>query len=148
MQQINFPSYTFRFKNSENGLCIFDPIRKKFVRLLPEEWVRQHVVQYLLRDKGYPKLRLRVEGVISVHGMKKRCDIVLYEPDGTIFLVVECKSPAVSLDQSVFDQLARYNLALNAKMLMVTNGLQHYYCTLDYEKEKYCFVQDIPDCIR
>ncbi|WP_299253718.1 type I restriction enzyme HsdR N-terminal domain-containing protein [uncultured Lacinutrix sp.] len=145
MQVLNFPKFTFRFKNSENKVSIFDAIRKKFVILQPEEWVRQHCVQYLMDVKGYPKSLINVEKELKVNDLKKRYDIVIFNPDGSIHLIVECKAPKIKIKQDTFDQVARYNLALNATYLMVTNGLNHYYCVMDFEAEKYSFLEDIPD---
>ena len=145
MQKLNFPTYSFRFKNSENKVSIFDSIRKKFVILQPEEWVRQHCVQYLIEEKKYPKSLINVEKELIVNTLKKRYDIVIFNPDGSIHLIVECKAPKIKINQDAFDQIARYNLVLNAEYLMVTNGLNHYYCQMDFENEKYQFLKDIPD---
>lgn len=145
MQNLNFPSYTFRFKNSENKVAIFDEIRKKFVVLTPEEWVRQHVVQYLLLEKKYPKSLINVEKLVKVNDLNKRYDIVVFQPNGEIFLLIECKAPEVAISQETFDQIARYNLQLNAQYLMVTNGLNHYFCQMDFENEKYVFLKEAPE---
>jgi type I site-specific restriction endonuclease len=145
MQKLNFNNYTFRFKNSENKVAIFDEIRKKFIILTPEEWVRQHVVRFLLEEKKYPKSYVNVEKIIKINGLTKRYDIVVFQPDGSIFLLVECKAPAITISQSTFDQIARYNMSLNATLMMVTNGLNHYFCQMDYEQEKYSFLQDLPE---
>ena len=145
MQQLHFPSYSFRFKNSENKVAIFDDIRKKFIILTPEEWVRQHTIQYLLQEKNYPKSYLNVEKLLKIIDLSKRYDIVVFQPDGTIFLLVECKAPEVKISQQTFDQIARYNLTLKAKYLMVTNGLNHYFCQMDFEKEKYVFLDELPE---
>ena len=145
MQELHFPKFPFRFKNSENKISIFDTIRKKFVILQPEEWVRQHCVQFLIHEKNYPTSLINVEKELKVNGLKKRYDIVVFNPDGSIHLIVECKAPQISIDQSTFDQIARYNLALNATYLMVTNGLNHYYCQMDFVGERYQFLKDIPD---
>ena len=144
MQPLQFPSYKFRFKNSENKVAIFDEKRKKFVILTPEEWVRQHVVHDLIYDKTYPKSWINVEKLIKLNGLTKRYDVVVYNPDGSIFLLVECKAPEIKISQHTFDQIARYNLALKANYLMVTNGLEHYFCQMDYENEKYHFLKDLP----
>ena len=144
MQQLNFPIYQFRFKNSENKVSIFDSIRKKFIVLTPEEWVRQHVVNYLIEEKKYPKSHINVEKLIKINTLTKRYDIVVFEPDGSIFLLVECKAPKVKINQDTFDQIARYNLILKAKYLMVTNGLNHYFCEMDFENEKYNFLKELP----
>lgn len=145
MQKLQFPSYSFRFKNSENKIAIFDEIRKKFILLTPEEWVRQHVVQFLLQDKNYPKSYINVEKLIKVNDLNKRYDIVVYQPNGELFLLIECKAPEVKISQQTFDQIARYNLVLNAKYLMVSNGLNHYFCKIDFEKEKYVFLEELPN---
>ncbi len=148
MQVLNFPTYDFRFKNRENKTYIFDPIRKKFIVLQPEEWVRQHVVQFLIREKNYPVSLINVEKELRVNQLKKRYDVVVFTPQGEITLVVECKAPSVRITQETFDQVARYNLALKAGFLMVTNGFRHYFCKLDYAREKYIFLEDIPSYSR
>lgn len=145
MEQLNFPAFNFRFKNSENKVAIFDEIRKKFVILTPEEWVRQHVVHYLLHHKNYPKSLINVEKLLKVNGLTKRYDVVVFNPDGSIFILVECKAPTVKISQSTFDQIARYNLTMNALYLMVSNGHNHYFCQMDFENEKYNFLQNLPD---
>lgn len=145
MQQLNFPIYNFRFKNSENKVSIFDEIRKKFIILTPEEWVRQHVVRFLLEEKKYPKSLINVEKVLIVNGLRKRYDVVVFNPDGSIFVLVECKAPEIKTAQATFDQIARYNLALKAQFLMVTNGHNHYFCQMDFENEKYAFLKELPD---
>lgn len=148
MQALNFPRFDFRFKKTEESLLVFDVIRKKFVLLQPEEWVRQHVVHFLLTTKGYPKSLMNVEKQLKVNNLSKRYDVVVFNPDGSIFLLVECKAPQVKITQDVFDQIARYNQCLGATYLMVTNGLEHYYCQMDYTLEKYTFLKEIPDFSR
>lgn len=145
MQKLNFPAYTFRLKNSENKVAIFDEIRKKFIILTPEEWIRQHVIQFLLQDKNYPKSYINVEKLIKVNDLSKRYDIIVYQSNGEIYLLIECKSSDIKIDQTTFDQIARYNLTLKAKYLMVTNGLNHYFCQMDFEKEKYIFLKELPN---
>lgn len=145
MQNLAFPAYNFRIKNNENKTAIFDIIRKKFIILTPEEWVRQHVIHFLIKEKKHPKSLINVEKELTVNGIKKRYDIVTYRSDGSIYLMVECKAPKVKVTQQVFDQIARYNLALNASLLMVTNGLNHYYCTIDYDTESYHFLKELPN---
>jgi len=145
LQELNFPKFSFRFKNSENKVSIFDPIRKKFVVLQPEEWVRQHSIQFLIQEKKYPKSLINVEKELEINQLKKRYDIVIYNTDGSIYLIVECKSPQIKIKQATFDQIARYNLELNASYLMVTNGINHYYCQMDFKNEKYHFLKEIPE---
>ncbi|MGB3145809.1 MAG: type I restriction enzyme HsdR N-terminal domain-containing protein [Maribacter sp.] len=148
MQHLNFPGYTFRLKNRENKALIFDLVRKKFVVLTPEEWVRQHVVQYLLVEKNYPLSHINVEKQIILNGLKKRYDIVVFNPDGQLHILVECKAPEIMISQATFDQVARYNFKLNSTYLMVTNGLTHYYCEMDANAEKYQFLKEIPEFSR
>lgn len=145
LQKLNFPEFSFRFKNSENKISIFDVIRKRFVMLQPEEWVRQHCIHYLIEVKGYPKSLINVEKELIINTLRKRYDIVVYNSDGTIHLVIECKSPKVTINQDTFNQIARYNISLNATYLMITNGLIHYYCQMDFKEEKYYFLKDIPE---
>ena len=145
MQKLNFPEYNFRFKNSENRVAIFDEIRKKFILLTPEEWVRQHVIKFLLQDNNYPKNYTNVEKVLKINGLTKRYDAVVFEPDGSVFLLVECKAPSVKITQDTFDQIARYNMVAKARYMMVTNGLNHYFCQMDYNEEKYIFLRELPE---
>ena len=144
MLKLNFPEYSFRFKNSENKRLIFDPIRKKFMMLTPEEWVRQHTLQFLIQEKGYSASLINVEKQLNLHGTKKRYDIVVFNPNGSIFLIVECKAPTIEINQETFDQIARYNLVTQAEYLMVTNGLDHFYCQMDYNNERYVFLRELP----
>ena len=145
MISLNFPKYPLQIKSRENKLLVFDPIRKKYVPLTPEEWVRQNCLQYLITDKEYPAGRTLVERQLMVEGLEKRLDIAVCHPDGSILLLVECKAPAIAIDQGVFDQIARYNWKARADFLMVTNGLDHYYCQMDYTRKKYSFLKDLPD---
>lgn len=148
MQPLCFPPYEFRFKSRENTQYIFDVIRKKFVVAQPEEWVRQHLVHYLLKDKGYPKSLVNVEKLIRLHGIAKRYDLVVFNSEGAIQLLAECKAPNVPITQETFDQIARYNMALKATYLVVTNGLEIYCCQMDHQQEKYRFLPQIPDFSR
>lgn len=145
MQKLNFPSYKFRIKNSENKTQIFDEIRKKFVVLQPEEWVRQHCLHYLIKEKKYPISLINVEKELYVHHQKKRYDIVIYNNNGSVFCIVECKAPNVLINQKVFDQIAQYNLTLDTSFMMITNGINHYYCTMDKSKKSYQFLESLPD---
>jgi len=148
VRKLNFPAYQFRLKNSENKVRIFDLIRKKFVDLQPEEWVRQHVLHFLIETKNYPKSLINVEKQLTINALKKRYDIVIYNSKGAIHLLVECKAPEIKIDQKTFDQIARYNLQLEASYLMVTNGLEHFFCKMNLDEEKYTFLKDIPDFSR
>jgi hypothetical protein len=145
MTALNLPPSNFKIKSSENKRLIFDPIRKKFVVLTPEEWVRQHYVAYLITHKKYPISLIAVEKKLSLNNTTKRTDILVFNTLGLPEIIVECKAPSIPITQQTFDQIARYNLKLKANYLIVTNGLQHYYCQLDYENEKYHFLNDIPE---
>ena len=145
MQNLNFPTYSFRLKNSENNTHIFDVIRKKFVVLHPEEWVRQHCVQYLIHEKKYPIALINVEKAVLINGLNKRYDIVVFNSDGSLCVVVECKAPNVKISQDTFDQMARYNRTLEANYLMVTNGINHYFCTMNHDLESYQFLESLPN---
>ena len=144
MQNLNFPKYDFRFKSNKNKTLIFDIIRKIFVVLTPEEWVRQHVLQFLITEKKYPKSLINVEKQIKLHETIKRYDIVVFNSNGSIRIIVECKAPSIKTNQETFDQIARYNFVLNAEYLLVTNGLEHYNCQMDYQNEKYIFLKELP----
>ncbi|MFJ1474357.1 type I restriction enzyme HsdR N-terminal domain-containing protein [Capnocytophaga cynodegmi] len=145
MQRLNFKEYFFRFKKIDDKLFIFDEIRKKFVALQPEEWVRQHVIRFLIEEKKVPKSLINVEKEITINGLVKRYDIVVFSRNGNILLAVECKAPTIQISQTVFDQIARYNLMLKSEILMITNGLNHYFCQMDYEKGKYLFLKELPE---
>lgn len=144
MVRLNFPSYAFRFKSRENKMLVFDIIRKKYVVLTPEEWVRQHSLHFLIEEKKYPKGRFLVERQLKVATLDKRVDIAVCDLKGKIQLLVECKAPEVVLNQKVFDQIARYNWEARADILMVTNGLNHFYCRMDYKNGEYLFLPELP----
>ena len=144
MQNLNFPKYNFRFKSNENKTLIFDIIRKKFVVLTPEEWVRQHAIHFLISEKKYPAAHINVEKQLQLNDTVKRYDIVVFNKDGSIQIIAECKAPSIKTSQKIFDQIARYNLALKSETLMVTNGLEHFFCKMDFENKKYLFLKDLP----
>ena len=144
MQKLAFQAYPMITKSSENKRYIFDPIRKKFVILTPEEWVRQHVVRYLLDDKKAPKSWVNVEKQFTLAGLQKRFDVIVFSANGVVQVLVECKAPNVRITQDTFDQIARYNMKFNAQYMMITNGLNHYYCSYDYENQQYHFCEDLP----
>ncbi|HEX5742938.1 MAG TPA: type I restriction enzyme HsdR N-terminal domain-containing protein [Flavobacteriaceae bacterium] len=145
MQELNLPNYQFRIKSNENKLFIFDFIRKKEVILTPEEWVRQHFLMYLVTEKKYPASLIAVEKKLTLNTLTKRTDIVVYNNNAKPSIIVECKAPNVTITEEVFDQIARYNLKLNAQYLIVTNGLQHFFCKIDTKNETYLFLEDIPN---
>ena len=145
MQKLNLPNFTFRIKNSEKHTLIFDEFRKKDIVLTPEEWVRQHFVKFLVEYKKYPVSLIAIEKQLTINNLKKRTDILIFSSDGLPNIIVECKAPHIKITQDTFDQIARYNLKLNANILVVTNGLEHYYCLLDTEKQSYVFLKELPD---
>ncbi|MEK9517037.1 MAG: type I restriction enzyme HsdR N-terminal domain-containing protein [Flavobacteriaceae bacterium] len=145
MEKLNFHDFDFSFKSKENKTYIFDPIRKKWLVLNPEEWVRQHCIQFLLKTKNVPLGFIQVEKKLNVNNTEKRYDLVVFKPDHSIDLLVECKSPKVKITQKTFDQIAQYNLVLKSDYLMLTNGLNHFFCKMDFEKRKYLFLPDLPN---
>ena len=143
MLQLDFPNYTFKIKNNGNGDYIFDEIRKKYIKLTKEEWVRQNCVKFLINEKNFSPVLINIEKTIKINKLIKRYDIVVYKPDGGIKLLVECKSPEIKINQKTFDQIAIYNMNLKSELLMVTNGLRHYYCEINYNNKCYTFLKDI-----
>jgi len=147
LQPLALPPYPFKLTDKNGQLFIFDEIRKKQILLTPEEWVRQHFVQYLIQVKGYPKALIKLEGRLKLSGMTRRSDIMVFNTQGEKILMVECKAPDVTINQKVFDQIARYNITHKVKLLAVSNGLQHYYCTIDFNNSNYQFIPDLPNYI-
>ncbi|TXD48316.1 type I restriction enzyme HsdR N-terminal domain-containing protein [Polaribacter sp. IC073] len=145
MQKLNLPNYKFRLKSNENKTLIFDNLRKKYMVLTPEEWVRQHYVQYLIKEKKYPTSLIALEKQLTINNRIKRTDILVFNKEGNPDIIVECKAPQIKITQATFDQIARYNLKLRANFLIVTNGLEHFYCKMDFENETYIFLKEIPD---
>ncbi len=143
---INFTLYRefIQLKKEDQKTLIFDPIRKKYLILAPEELVRQMIIQYLMREKNFPKTRIRVEKGIKVNKLSKRCDILIHNYDMTPFLLVECKAPKVNITEKAFEQIARYNLPLKVEYLLVTNGITTYCCKMDYTAQSFTFIDEIP----
>ena len=142
--QLNLPEHQFTIKKSANGLTIFDVLRSKFVALTPEEWVRQNFVAFLIHHKQFPQALMGNEIALVHNNIKRRCDTLIADREGCPFAIVEYKAPSVEITQKVFDQIVRYNMVLRAKYLMVSNGLQHYCCKIDYDTDSYSFLPDIP----
>ncbi|MDC0177269.1 type I restriction enzyme HsdR N-terminal domain-containing protein [Polaribacter sp.] len=145
MQKLELPSYNFKLKISQNKTLIFDELRKKYMVLTPEEWVRQHFVYFLIHKKKYPISLIALEKQLTINNRKKRTDILVFNKVGNPEIIVECKAPSIKINQDTFDQIARYNLKLKANYLIVTNGLEHFYCKMDFENETYIFLKEIPD---
>ena len=142
----NLPPFPFRIvEHEDKRRQIFDPLRKKFLLLTPEEWVRQHFIQYLINEKKFPISLFAIERGIKFSQRTGRFDVMFHNnKTGHPLLLVECKAPNVKINQETFDQIARYNMSLKVKYLVVTNGLNHYYCILDVENNKYSFIPDLP----
>ncbi len=145
LPRLALPEVKLRIEVDDSGLKVFDPLRKKFVALTPEEYVRQHFVDWLNKTKGYPQSLIVNELAIKVNGRRRRCDTVAFSPEGEPLLVVEYKAPSVNVSQTVFDQIVRYNMALRARYLAVSNGMCHYCCRIDYHQSTYNFIPEIPD---
>ena len=144
MLPLNLPSYPAKILKRNGKNVIFDPLRQKYVALTPEEWVRQHFVHLLTDFKGYPKGLLANEIQLDLHGTKKRCDTVLFNKDLSARMIVEYKAPNIEITQAVFDQITRYNMVLKVEYLIVSNGMRHYCCKIDYNTMQYTFLPDIP----
>jgi len=145
MQALNLPEADFRVRDLGGKKEIFDGIRKKFIALTPEEWVRQHFIAYLVKGKNVPASLIGVEVSMKMNRLQKRGDIVVYNTSGKPCMIVECKAPEIRITQDVFEQIARYNMTLNVNYLVVTNGLEHFACFIDHEKSGYKFLKEIPD---
>ena len=144
MSDLNLPSFELKIKKQNNKDYIFDRLRKQFTRLTPEEYVRQHFINYLIEHKNYSEALMANEVVIEVGNMKKRCDTVLYDKFLNPVLIVEYKSPSVKITQETFDQIVVYNTTLRVPWLIVSNGLEHFCCKIDYETGCYGFEPQIP----
>ena len=144
MLALNLPSYDTKICNKDSKQQIFDIIRKCYVALTPEEWVRQHFVNFLVNHKEYPAALMGNEVVISLNGMKRRCDTVVYDKQLTPRAIIEYKAPTVKITKEVFAQISRYNLTLKVDYLIISNGLQHYCCKMDYSRNSYTFLREIP----
>ncbi|MBC8617984.1 type I restriction enzyme HsdR N-terminal domain-containing protein [Parabacteroides faecis] len=145
MLSLNLPTFAAKVKEKDGKHIIFDPVRRKFVALTPEEWVRQHFVNYLITNKGYPKELLANEVPLKLNGTSKRCDTVAYNRFLTPLMIVEYKAPHIEITSSVFDQIVRYNMVLHVRYLAVSNGISHFCCKIDYENLTYSFLEGIPE---
>ena len=145
MTPLNLPSGDFKVKKSEGKVWIFDNVRKKFVALTPEEWVRQHFIKYLSEVQRYPRALFRIEGSLAYNRLQKRSDIVVYDRAGKPWMLIECKSPSIKLSQRAFNQVAIYNMTVGAKYLAVTNGMVHFCCQAPAAGQEAQFLEDFPD---
>ena len=145
MYELNLPKYGIKIANENSHQTIFDVLRRKYVALTPEEWVRQHFVHYLIEHKGYPQALMANEIQLAIGNKKLRCDSVLYDRSLKPRMIIEYKAPTVNITQKVFDQITIYNMLLHVDYLVVSNGIKHYCCRMDYENQKYLFLDDIPN---
>jgi len=145
MQKLNLPEYSFKIKTTEGKSYLFDSLRKKYVRLTPEEWVRQNFVQFLIVEKKYSVSLIIIEAGVIVNKNSQRADLVVYDRSGNPALVAEFKAPEVKISQQTFDQIVRYNMKLRVKFLIVSNGLEHFCCQINYLDNSYAFLTEIPE---
>ena len=145
MLPLNLPDYPVKITIKDGKKVIFDIVRKTYVALTPEEWVRQHFIHFLTEQKGYPQSLLANEVQLHLNGMKKRCDSVLFDTNLRPRLIVEYKAPTVEITQKVFTQISNYNLVMKVDYLIVSNGMLHYCCKIDYETQSYHFLKNIPE---
>ena len=147
LPRLNFPDYEFKLQRSSDerqSLKIFDIIRKKYVSLTPEEWVRQHLLHFLVNERKFPQSLVSVEKKLLINNLEKRTDVVIYSSSLKPILLAECKSPKVPLTQAVFDQAARYNMTLNVGYFLITNGLESFICRINHQGQSYAFLEEIP----
>lgn len=145
MLSLNLPPYATKIAVRDGKNTIWDIIRRKYVALTPEEWVRQHFVHFLVEHKGYPASLLANEVALTLNGTSRRCDTVLYDRTLSPRMIIEYKAPHIPITQKVFDQIGRYNLVFHVDYLIVSNGLSHYCCRMDYEHQSYEFLTDVPE---
>lgn len=141
---LNLPSVELRLRKENDILKVFDKLRHKYVALTPEEFVRQHFVAWMTDQLGYPASLMNNEVSISLNNTRRRCDTVVFRSDGTPAMIVEYKAPTVAITQEVFDQIARYNMVLRSRFLVVSNGLRHFCCEMHYDSDSYSFLPSIP----
>tara|TARA_B100000963_G_scaffold361435_1_gene396825 strand:+ start:113738 stop:114184 length:447 start_codon:yes stop_codon:yes gene_type:complete len=144
MIKLNFPDFSFKIKSKENRDYIFDEVRKKYVRLNNEEWVRQNCIKYIVSKYKYPISHINVEKTLVYNNLKKRYDIVVFDKNGDILILIECKSTTTKIYQKTFDQIFRYNLKIKSKFFFITNGLHHYKFTVDYKLKIIKFIDEFP----
>ncbi len=145
MYSLNLPNFDVKIRKSESITEIFDKLRKKYLELTPEEWVRQHFVNYLISNKGYPETLMANEVAIKLNSLTRRCDTIVYNNKIEPIAICEYKNPEIEINQDTFDQILRYNIVLKVKYLIVSNGINHYCCKINYEDLGYSFLTDIPD---
>jgi len=142
---LNLPSYPFRITQKGDRLFIFDALRKRDLLLTPEEWVRQHWVSHLHEHKGYPKTLMKTEGGLKLNGLQKRSDLLVFNHLGEKVLLAEFKAPTVKITEKTFQQIANYNAVHKIPLLLVSNGMEHYYCSIDFANGSFAFLEELPD---
>lgn len=145
MQSLNLPEYPLKIEHRGTKAFVFDIFRKRYILLTPEEWVRQHFLWWLHKGKGYPASLIAVEASLTYNRMKRRADAIIFSSSGKPLMIVECKSTSHTINESVFDQVARYNFPFGVEYLAVTNGLTHFCCLRDEASGKWLFLEDVPD---
>jgi len=144
MQRLNLPEYQFNIKQKDKSYIILDILRKRWVTLTPEEWVRQNFVRYLIEDRQFPAELMNNEISLTQNGIKRRCDTLVTDSRGEPIVIVEYKAPSIEISQKTFDQIVRYNMVLKARYLIISNGMRHYCCRIDYENNSYSYLEEIP----
>ncbi len=144
MIELNLPPYAYKLKQNNGSVQIWDAVRRKYVALTPEEWVRQHFIAYLVGNKKYPLGRIGNEISLSLNGRSRRCDTLVYDAEGQPLVLIEYKAPHIPVSQKVFEQAVRYNICFRVPYIMLSNGISHYCCRIDYDSRKYSFLTEIP----
>ena len=145
MQRLNLPEYQFKLRKNGANNEIFDAFRKKYVVLTPEEWVRQNILQFLIKERNFPASLIAVEIGLKYNQLRKRADILVYDKQGQPYLLIECKAPEIKITQETFHQIARYNMSFKVKYLVVTNGINHFCCSMDYTNNTFQYLETIPE---
>jgi hypothetical protein len=145
MYSLNLPTYEAKIRKNSNGLEIFDPLRRKYIALTPEEWVRQHFINYLINYKNYPASLMANEAGIKLNSLTRRCDTVVYNNQLEPLMIIEYKESKVQITQNVFDQVVRYNTVLKVPYIVVSNGISHYCCRMNNEDQSFEYLTDIPE---
>lgn len=144
METLNLPPYPLKLKEEGGKKYIFDSIRKKYLVLTPEEWVRQNFIHYLIQEKQYPSTLISIEKGLQLNELQKRADVLIYSKTGKPLLLIECKAANVKITQETFEQIARYNKVFQVPYLIVTNGLKHYCCLINFEENSSSFLEGVP----
>jgi len=145
MKPLNLPTYSFKIKSENDLEYVYDQFRRKYVRLTPEEWVRQNFASYLVNEKAFPASRMMLEKSLKINKLSKRCDIIVCNDSGAPALIIECKAPEIKIGQKTFEQVSVYNIAFKVEYLIITNGMQHFCCSVDFETRNVTFLSEIPE---